>query len=79
MAIAYHSGEDRIVKQRFRHAATGGWTGPSHLPPPPDVRPTVTLLRRSAWRPSPAEVAANPRAEAARLRAVEKLELQEVA
>lgn len=79
VAIAYHSGEDRIVKQRFRHAATGGWTGPSHLPPPPDVRPTVTLLRRSAWRPSPAEVAANPRAEAARLRAVEKLELQEVA
>ncbi len=79
IAIAYHSGEDRIVKQRFRYAETGGWAGPSHLPVPPDVRPTVRLLRRGAWRPSPAETAANPRAEAARLRAVEKLDLQEVA
>ncbi|HEX6417521.1 MAG TPA: 16S rRNA (cytosine(1402)-N(4))-methyltransferase RsmH [Acidimicrobiales bacterium] len=79
VAIAYHSGEDRIVKERFRHAETGGWTGPSHLPVPPDVRPTVRLLRRGAWRPTAAEVAANPRAEAARLRAVEKLDLQEVA
>ena len=79
VAIAYHSGEDRIVKARFRHAETGGWTGPSHLPPPPDVHPTVRLLRRGAWRPSDAEVADNPRAEAARLRAVEKLELPEVA
>ncbi len=79
VALAYHSGEDRIVKDRFRQAATGGWTGPSHLPTPPDVRPTVTLLRRGAWRPSTDEIAANPRAEAARLRAVEKLPLPEVA
>jgi 16S rRNA (cytosine1402-N4)-methyltransferase len=79
VALAYHSGEDRIVKARFRHAETGGWTGPSHLPTPGGVRPTVRLLRRSAWRPDPAEIAENPRAEAARLRAVEKLPLQEVA
>jgi 16S rRNA (cytosine1402-N4)-methyltransferase len=79
VAIAYHSGEDRIVKDRFRHAATGGWTGPSHLPTPPDVQPRVRLLRRGAWRPTDAEIAENPRAEAARLRAVEKLDLQEVA
>jgi 16S rRNA (cytosine1402-N4)-methyltransferase len=79
VAIAYHSGEDRIVKERFRHAETGGWTGPSHLPTPAHVRPTARLLRRSAWRPSAPEVAGNPRAEAARLRAVEKLDLQEVA
>ena len=79
VVLAYHSGEDRIVKARFRHAATGGWTGPSHLPTPPDVHPTVRLLRAGAWRPSAAEIASNPRAEAARLRAVEKLPLQEVA
>jgi 16S rRNA (cytosine1402-N4)-methyltransferase len=79
VALAYHSGEDRIVKDRFRRAATGGWTGPSHLPTPPDVHPIVRLLRRGAWRPPAAEVEANPRAEAARLRAVEKLGLQEVA
>ena len=79
VAISYHSGEDRIVKERFRHAESGGWTGPSHLPTPAHVRPVVKLLRRSAWRPSAAEIAENPRAEAARLRAVEKLALQEVA
>jgi 16S rRNA (cytosine1402-N4)-methyltransferase len=79
VAIAYHSGEDRIVKDRFRHAETGGWTGPSHLPTPPDVHPRVRLLRRGARRPTDAEIAENPRAEAARLRAVEKLDLQEVA
>jgi 16S rRNA (cytosine1402-N4)-methyltransferase len=79
VALAYHSGEDRIVKARFRHAATGGWTGPAQLPPPPEVRPTVKLLKRGAWKPSPAEIAANPRAEAARARGVEKLPLQEVA
>jgi 16S rRNA (cytosine1402-N4)-methyltransferase len=79
VVLAYHSGEDRIVKDRFRHAATGGWTGPSHLPVPAGVVPTVRLLRRSAGRPSEAEVTRNPRAEAARLRAVEKLPLQEVA
>lgn len=73
VALAYHSGEDRLVKDRFRHAETGGWEGPVELPPPPDARPTVKLLRRGAWRPSEAEVARNPRARAARARAVEKL------
>jgi 16S rRNA (cytosine1402-N4)-methyltransferase len=79
VALAYHPGEDRIVKDRFRSAERGGWTGPSHLPTPPEIHPTVRLLRRGAWRPSAEEIAANPRAEAARLRAVEKLPLQEVA
>lgn len=79
VALAYHSGEDRIVKARFRHAETGGWTGPAHLPPPPDIHPTVTLLRRGAWKASPAEIAVNPRSEAVRARAVEKLPLPKVA
>ena len=72
--LAYHSGEDRIVKSTFRHHATGGWSGPAHLPPPPDVHPDVRLLKQGAWKPSAAEAATNPRAESARLRAVEKLE-----
>ncbi|HMG41692.1 MAG TPA: 16S rRNA (cytosine(1402)-N(4))-methyltransferase RsmH [Acidimicrobiales bacterium] len=79
IVLAYHSGEDRIVKARFRHAATGGWTGPAQLPPPPHIHPVVTLLRRGAWKASPAEVAANPRSEAVRARAVEKLPLEKVA
>jgi len=79
VVLAYHSGEDRIVKARFRHAETGGWTGPAHLPPPPDIHPAVTLLRRGAWKASPAEIAANPRSEAVRARAAEKLPLEKVA
>jgi 16S rRNA (cytosine1402-N4)-methyltransferase len=73
-ALAYHSGEDRIVKARFRHAATGGWTGPAHLPPPTGVHPTVRLLKAGAWTPPAEEREANPRAASARLRAVERLE-----
>lgn len=71
--LSYHSGEDRIVKARLRHAATGGWTGPSHLPPPSDVHPTVRLLKAGSWTPSQAESTDNPRASSARLRAAEKL------
>lgn len=72
--LSYHSGEDRIVKARLRHAATGGWTGPSHLPPPSDVRPTVRLLKAGSWTPSLAESTANRRSASARLRAAEKLD-----
>jgi 16S rRNA (cytosine1402-N4)-methyltransferase len=71
--LAYHSGEDRIVKERFRTAATGGCTCPPGLPCACGAVPTVRLVKRGAWKPSAAEVAANPRAESARLRAVEKL------
>ena len=72
-ALSYHSGEDRIVKARLRHAATGGWTGPAHLPPPWGVHPTVRLLKAGSWTPSDTEVAANRRSASARLRAAEKL------
>jgi 16S rRNA (cytosine1402-N4)-methyltransferase len=72
-ALSYHSGEDRIVKARFRHAATGGWSGPAHLPPPSGVHPTVRLLKAGSWTPPDDEISANPRASSARLRAVEKL------
>lgn len=73
VVLSYHSGEDRIVKARLRHAATGGWTGPAHLPPPSGVHPTVRLLKAGSWTPSEAEALANPRASSARLRAAEKL------
>ena len=73
VALAYHSGEDRIVKDRFRHAATGGCTCPPGLPCVCDAVATVRLLRPGALKPQAAEVAINRRAESARLRAVEKL------
>jgi 16S rRNA (cytosine1402-N4)-methyltransferase len=71
--LAYHSGEDRIVKDRFRFAASGGCTCPPGLPCACGAVPSVRLLKRGAWRPAREEIAANPRAESARLRAVEKL------
>ena len=77
--LAYHSGEDRIVKDRFRNAETGGCVCPPGLPCVCGARPVVRLLRRGARRPSAAEVASNPRAESARLRAVDKLEPQDAA
>ncbi len=72
--LSYHSGEDRIAKARLRHAATGGWRGPVHLPPPDHARPVVRLLKAGAWTADDAERAANPRAESVRLRAAEKLD-----
>jgi 16S rRNA (cytosine1402-N4)-methyltransferase len=73
VVLAYHSGEDRIVKARFRDAETGGCTCPSGLPCVCGARPRVRLLNRGARKPTPIEVARNHRAESARLRAVEKL------
>jgi len=79
VVIAYHSGEDRIVKDRFRQASTGGCTCPPGLPCTCGATPTVRLLKRGAWKPSADEIATNRRAESARLRAVEKLDGSAVA
>ncbi|CAN5130315.1 16S rRNA (cytosine(1402)-N(4))-methyltransferase RsmH [soil metagenome] len=73
VVLAYHSGEDRIVKARFRYAATGGCTCLSGLPCGCGAVPRVRLVRGIPRKPSEDEVAANPRAASARLRAVEKL------
>jgi 16S rRNA (cytosine1402-N4)-methyltransferase len=74
--LAYHSGEDRIVKERFREAETGGCVCPPGLPCVCGAEPLVRLIRRGARKPSAAEVESNSRAESARMRAVEKLELE---
>jgi 16S rRNA (cytosine1402-N4)-methyltransferase len=73
VVISYHSGEDRIAKERFRLGATGGCQCPPGLPCVCGALPTLRLLTRGALRPSPSEVAANRRAESARLRAAERL------
>ena len=73
VALSYHSGEDRIVKERFAVAASGGCTCPVGLPCVCGATPVVRLLNRGARKPSAAEVAANPRSGSARLRACERL------
>ncbi|MEI7592782.1 MAG: 16S rRNA (cytosine(1402)-N(4))-methyltransferase RsmH [Actinomycetes bacterium] len=72
-ALSYHSGEDRIVKDRFRQAETGGCTCPVGLPCACGATPTVRLLKRGGWTPSIDERQQNPRSESARLRAAERL------
>lgn len=71
--LAYHSGEDRIVKDRFRFAENGGCTCPPRLPCACGAPRLVRLLTRGARTPSAIEIERNPRAESARLRSVEKL------
>ena len=56
--LAYHSLEDRIVKEKFRAAAREG---------------VLRLLTRKPVRPTEVEVARNPRSRSARLRAAERL------
>ncbi|MGH9105953.1 MAG: 16S rRNA (cytosine(1402)-N(4))-methyltransferase RsmH, partial [Acidimicrobiales bacterium] len=73
VVISYHSGEDRVAKERLLAAATGGCTCPPGLPCGCGAVPRVRLLNRGARKPSAAEVAANPRAASARLRAAEAL------
>lgn len=58
VVLAYHSLEDRIVKQAFRRAAAEG---------------RLAVLTRRPRRPGPAEVRANPRARSACLRAGERV------
>jgi len=77
VVLAYHSGEDRIVKERFLNASTGGCVCLPGLACGCGAIPTVRLVRRGARRPSAVEMAANRRAESARLRAAEKLEVAE--
>ena len=78
LVIAYHSLEDRIVKQTFARWAGEDADARTRTPPklpvePARPRPLVRPLTRRPLRPSAEEVEANPRAESARLRAVEKL------
>lgn len=73
--LTYHSGEDRLVKQRLRHAETGGCTCPPGLPCVCGAVRLVRLVARGGRTPTSGEVAANPRAASARLRVAERLEV----
>ncbi len=71
--LSYHSGEDRIVKERFA-AAAGACECPDDLPCVCGAIQTVRIVRRAPKRPSAAERESNRRAASARLRAVEKID-----
>ena len=71
--LAYHSLEDRRVKEAFRRWA-------ARCLCPPRISPCVCgwsakgrVLTRRPQRPTSAEIARNPRGRSARLRVVERL------
>ncbi len=76
VALSYHSGEDRIVKERFRRAADGGCECPPGLPCVCGATPRHRLLKRGAEKASAVEVEENPRAASVRLRAIEAIDLR---
>jgi 16S rRNA (cytosine1402-N4)-methyltransferase len=70
--ISFHSLEDRIVKRFFRREEHGCTCPPDFPVCVCGQEPTLRVLTKKAIRPSAAEVAANPRAGSARLRAAKK-------
>jgi 16S rRNA (cytosine1402-N4)-methyltransferase len=71
--ISFHSLEDRIVK-RFLRAEERGCTCPPDFPVCVcGQEPALRALGRKAVRPRPEEIAVNPRAGSARLRAAVKV------
>jgi 16S rRNA (cytosine1402-N4)-methyltransferase len=74
--ISFHSLEDRRVK-RFLADRAQGCICPPDLPVCACGRePEAELLTRRSVAPTPGEVATNPRARSARMRAARKLEVQ---
>ena len=76
IVVSFHSLEDRIVK-RFMTEVSGRTPAPSRHDPrglTPAAPARFRLVTPRALRPAAAEVAANPRARSARLRAIECLE-----
>jgi 16S rRNA (cytosine1402-N4)-methyltransferase len=71
--VTFHSLEDRIVKAFFTERAGKTPAGSRHLPPAArGPEPTFALLFKGVREPSHAEVAGNPRARSAKLRAGER-------
>ena len=71
VVISYHSLEDRMVKHTLRDLATGEIDRVTGRPRAESR--VIEVLTRKPLRPSAEEVAANPRARSARLRAARRL------
>jgi len=70
--IAFHSLEDRIVKHFFREEARGCTCPPDFPVCVCGHEPELRAIQRRPVKPSESEIAANPRAASARLRAAVK-------
>jgi 16S rRNA (cytosine1402-N4)-methyltransferase len=72
VVITFHSLEDRIVKQAFA-AGAADRTPPGMPVPVPELGPVLRLVTRGGEVATDEEVAANPRAASARVRAAERI------
>lgn len=73
VVISYHSLEDRIVKQTFTRLAQGCICPPKVPQCQCGRSPQLKILTKRPIRPEASEIAVNPRARSAKLRAAEKL------
>ncbi len=73
VVVSFHSLEDRIVKQFLTGHSTAAPRASRHAPETHGPRPQFQLLTSRPRTPSPDEIAANPRARSAKLRAGIKL------
>lgn len=71
--ISFHSLEDRLVKRFFHQESRDCLCPPKQPLCTCNHRATVILVTKKAIRPSPEEVAQNPRSRSARLRVVARL------
>jgi 16S rRNA (cytosine1402-N4)-methyltransferase len=71
VVVAFHSLEDRIVKT-FLTERSRAPAGSRHRPEPVAAAPSFRVLTRRPETPDDAEIAANPRARSAKLRAAER-------
>jgi 16S rRNA (cytosine1402-N4)-methyltransferase len=69
--VSFHSLEDRIVKNFLVERAKAGG-GSRHLPEVAQAAPSFVILTKRPVTPDDAEIAANPRARSAKLRAAER-------
>ena len=73
VVVSYHSLEDRIVKRFFAREADGCVCPPDFPVCRCDARARLRVLTRRPVRPRDDELARNPRASSARLRAAERI------
>jgi 16S rRNA (cytosine1402-N4)-methyltransferase len=73
VVVSFHSLEDRIVKQFFTRHGGALPRASRHLPPAARGRTLLRIITSRPQTPAAAEIAANPRARSAKLRAAERL------
>lgn len=73
VVLSYHSLEDRIVKQSFRHEERNCICPPGYVICQCGKKRRLKVLTRKPLRPTPEEIERNPRARSARLRIAERI------